>query len=76
MALPAGPSIVFLKNFIAAFFEPCLNENIQLISVLMDGSRKILQSTVYLYKYCIQVPPITELSTRLLEPNTILVSKP
>jgi len=52
-----------------------LNENVQLIAILIDCSPKVMQNTLDLIKYLIQLPQITELTALLPDLTTILIAE-
>jgi hypothetical protein len=53
-----------------------LNQNIKLITILIDSAPKLMQNTIDLNKYLIQVPHITELTHALLpDLTTILIAE-
>jgi hypothetical protein len=75
MALPAGPSITFKERHCGLFVFAFLNQNINFITTLIDSTSKIMHDTIYLYKYLIQVPHITELTALLPDLTTILIAE-
>jgi len=48
---------------------------LQLIAILIDSSPKVMQNTIDLNKYLIQVPPITVLIALLPDLTTILIAE-